>query len=122
MKKLQKKYNREKVEFSFAMNYGFPKIRKELKNLKTKGCEKILVFPMYPQYSATTTRSVVDNVNKYLSKERWRPTLRFVPPYYDDEIYIEAIYKHIKTNLKKEEIENKKNSLFFSRNSKKIFF
>ena len=122
-KKLQKKYNREKVEFSFAMNYGFPKIRKELKNLKTKGCEKILVFPMYPQYSSRPQqRSVVDNVNKYLSKERWRSTLRFVPPYYDDEIYIEAIYKHIKTNLKKEEIENKKNSLFFSRNSKKIFF
>ena len=42
--KLQKKYNREKVEFSFAMNYGFPKIRKELKNLKTKDAKRFLFF------------------------------------------------------------------------------
>ena len=103
------------------MNYGFPKIRKELKNLKTKGCEKILVFPMYPQYSATTTASVVDNVNKYLSKERWQPTLRFVPPYYDDEIYIEAIYKHIKTNLKKKKLKTKKFFVLFTE-FQKIFF
>ena len=119
--KLQKKYNREKVEFSFAMNYGFPKIRKELKNLKTKGCEKILVFPMYPQYSATTTASVVDNVNKYLSKERWQPTLRFVPPYYDDEIYIEQYYKHIKTNLKKKKLKTKKILCSFHGIPKKYF-
>ena len=76
---------------------------------------------MYPQYSATTTASVIDNVNRYLTKERWQPTLRFVPPYYDDEIYIDAIYKHIKKNFKTKEIENKKNSLFFSRDTKKIF-
>ena len=80
------------------MNYGFPRIREELKKLKASGCEKILIFPMYPQYSATTTASVIDNVNNYLAKERWLPTIRFVPPYYDDSEYIDAIYKHIKKN------------------------
>ena len=99
--KLQNKYNKKKVEFSYAMNYGLPRIRDELKKLKTNGCEKILIFPMYPQYSATTTASVIDNVNNYLAKERWLPTIRFVPPYYDDSEYIDAIYKHIKKNLKK---------------------
>ena len=63
---------------------------------------------MYPQYSATTTASVIDNVNRYLTKERWQPTLRFVPPYYDDEIYIDAIYKHIKKNLKQKKLKTKK--------------
>ena len=99
-KKLQKKYEKEKIEFAFAMNYGFPRISEELKKLKSKGCEKILIFPMYHQYSATTTASVIDNVNRYLGKERWLPTIRFVPPYYEDKEYIEALYKHIKQNLK----------------------
>ena len=103
------------------MNYGFPQIGNELKKLKSKGCEKILIFPMYPQYSATTTASVIDNVNRYLTKERWQPTLRFVPPYYDDEIYIDAIYKHIKKNLKQKKLKTKKNSLFISWDTKKIF-
>ena len=119
--KLQKKYKKEKIEFSFAMNYGFPQIGNELKKLKSKGCEKILIFPMYPQYSATTTASVIDNVNRYLTKERWQPTLRFVPPYYDDEIYIDAIYKHIKKNLKQKKLKTKKNSLFISWDTKKVF-
>ena len=56
---------------------------------------------MYPQYSATTTASVSDNVNRYLAKERWQPTIRFVPPYYDDTEYINTLYDHIKKNLKK---------------------
>ena len=52
------------------------------------GCQRILIFPMYPQYSATTTASVVDRVFEYLKKVRWQPTIRIVPPYYfDDNIY-----------------------------------
>ena len=120
--KLQKKYRKEKIEFSFAMNYGFPQIGNELKKLKSKGGEKILIFPMYPQYSATTTASVIDNVNRYLTKERWQPTLRFVPPYYDDEIYIDAIYKHIKKNLKQKKLKTKKILCSFHGIPKKYFY
>jgi len=98
-RKLQQKYKKEKIEFAYAMNYGFPKIEEELKKLKNNGCERILIFPMYPQYSATTTASVSDNVNRYLAKERWQPTIRFVPPYYDDTEYINTLYNHIKKNL-----------------------
>ena len=83
------------------MNYGLPKIEEELKKLKNNGCEKILIFPMYPQYSATTTASVSDNVNRYLPKERWQPTIRFVPPYYDDTEYINTLYQSHKEKSKK---------------------
>mgnify|MGYP001163833868 FL=1 len=104
-RKLQQKYKKEKIEFAYAMNYGFPKIEEELKKLKNNGCERILIFPMYPQYSATTTASVSDNVNRYLAKERWQPTIRFVPPYYDDTEYIDTLYHHIKKNLKEGKIK-----------------
>ena len=45
---------------------------------------------MYPQYSATTTASVIDRVYEFLRKTRWQPSVRIVPPYYDDNIYIDA--------------------------------
>ena len=120
--KLQKKYDKKKVEIKNAMNYGHPKIKHELKRMMERGCEKILIFPMYPQYSATTTASVIDNVNRYLTKERWQPTLRFVPPYYDDEIYIDAIYKHIKKNLKQKKLKTKKILCSFHGIPKKYFY
>jgi ferrochelatase len=118
--KLQQKYKKEKIEFAYAMNYGFPKIEEELKRLKNNGCERILIFPMYPQYSATTTASVSDNVNRYLAKERWQPTIRFVPPYYDDTEYINTLYYHIKKNLKKS--KSKKILCSFHGIPKKYFF
>ena len=57
---------------------------------------------MYPQYSATTTASVVDNVNRVLRKMRWQPTIRFCPPYFDDEIYIKALSNQIEKQIKKQ--------------------
>ena len=57
------------------MNYGFPKISEELNKIKSNGCEKILIFPMYPQYSATTTASVMDRLFEYLKQTRWQPTV-----------------------------------------------
>ena len=58
------------------MNYGFPKINVEMQKMMTEGCEKILIFPMYPQYSATTTASVIDRVYEFLRKTRWQPTVK----------------------------------------------
>ena len=58
------------------MNYGFPKINVEMQKMMNEGCEKILIFPMYPQYSATTTASVIDRVYEFLRKTRWQPTIR----------------------------------------------
>jgi len=84
--KIRQKFNNKNVLFSYAMNYGSPAISKEILELFNNGCQRILIFPMYPQYSATTTASVVDKVSSVLKKMRWQPTIRFCPPYYDDKI------------------------------------
>ena len=106
-KKLQSKYDKKKVEINNAMNYGYPKIKDELKKMMEKGCEKILIFPMYPQYSATTTASVVDRVFEYLKKTRWQPAIRIVPPYFDDPLYINALKLSLEESLKKRKIKEK---------------
>ena len=72
-----------------------------------KGCEKILIFPMYPQYSATTTASVVDRVFEYLKKTRWQPAIRIVPPYFDDPLYINALKLSLEESLKKRKLRKK---------------
>ena len=102
VEKLQKKYDEKKVEIKNAMNYGQPKIKHELKKMMERGCEKILIFPMYPQYSATTTASVIDRVCEFLKQTRWQPTIRIVPPYFDDPLYINALKLHLEEKLKKE--------------------
>ena len=119
--KIQSNFNQKKVKISFAMNYGFPKIAEEMAILKKEGCEKILIFPMYPQYSATTTASVMDNLSKFMASQRWQPTIRVVPPYYDDEIYINALYSHIKKKLSKKIRHTKKILCSFHGIPKKYF-
>lgn len=74
-----------------AMRYGQPSIPHEIKALQNEGCDRILLAPLYPQYSAATTATVVDNAADHLKQLRWQPTLRTLPPYYDDSVYIDAL-------------------------------
>ena len=60
---------------------------------------------MYPQYSATTTASVVDKVSRVMQKMRWQPTIRFCPPYFDDDLYITALKNQIIKEKKKQKIK-----------------
>ena len=119
--KIQTNFNSKNIRVAFAMNYGFPKISEEMATLKEEGCEKILIFPMYPQYSATTTASVMDNLSKFMENQRWQPTIRMVPPYYDDDLYINALYLHIKKNLSKKIKKTKKILCSFHGIPKKYF-
>lgn len=75
----------------WAMRYGKPSISERIKALKDQGCARILIVPLYPQYSATTTASVADAVFAALGKMRWQPAIRIAPPFYDHETYIEAL-------------------------------
>jgi len=100
-KKIGQNFDRKKIRVDFAMNYGSPSINNVIKDMFNDGCTKMLVVPLYPQYSATTTASVVDKVNQTLKKMRWQPTIRYCPPYFDDKIYIEAIVEQIKRNIRK---------------------
>lgn len=83
------------VVVDWAMRYGKPSIAERLDALKAAGCERILVFPLYPQYSASTTATVNDKVFDALKRMRWQPALRTVPPYHDEPVYIDALAESI---------------------------
>ena len=83
------------VRVDWAMRYGQPSIRSKMDELQKDGCEKILVFPLYPQYAAATTATVNDEAFKALLKMRWQPALRTVAPYHDDPVYIEALAQFV---------------------------
>ena len=74
-----------------AMRYGSPAISDRLQALMDEGCERILLAPLYPQYSAATTATVVDAAGSALADMRWQPSLRTLPPYHDDPAYIAAL-------------------------------
>ncbi len=79
------------IEVDWAMRYGKPPIADSLKSLRAKGCDRILVIPLYPQYCAASTATVCDKVFDTLKAMRWQPALRIAAPYYDDPVYIEAL-------------------------------
>jgi len=83
----------------WAMRYGTPSIPERLQALKDAGCERILWFPLYPQYAAATTATVNDKAFDTLKKMRWQAAVRTVPPYHDDPIYIEALANSITSHL-----------------------
>ena len=88
-----------KVIVDWAMRYGNPSIAERLDALKTAGAGRVLVFPLYPQYSASTTATVNDKAFEALQAMRWQPALRTVPPYYDDPVYIGALGERIEAHL-----------------------
>jgi ferrochelatase len=87
------------IEVDWAMNYGMPPIAERMQALKDKGCDRILVFPLYPQYSASTTASVVDKLGDALKKMRWQPTVRIVPPYFEKQCYVDAVAESLKAHI-----------------------
>ena len=78
-----------------AMRYGNPSIRQGLEQLRDRGCQRILVFPLYPQYSATTTASAFDAVVSELKQWRVIPELRLLNQYYAEPTYIHALAKSV---------------------------
>ncbi|WP_428678350.1 ferrochelatase [Sphingopyxis sp.] len=87
------------IRVAHAMRYGQPAIGAALDALMAEGCRRILVAPLYPQYCAATTATVVDAVNAHLATLRWQPTLRFLPPYHDDVAYIGALAASVENGL-----------------------
>ncbi len=75
----------------WAMRYGKPSVAEKLDTLAAAGCDRVLVFPLYPQYSATTTATVCDAVFAALERMRVQPALRTVPAYPVESVYIDAL-------------------------------
>ncbi len=87
------------VKVAHAMRYGRPAIAAELGKLIEAGCERILLAPLYPQYSAATTATVVDKAADALRAMRRQPALRTLPAYYDDPLYIAALAQDLSRQL-----------------------
>ena len=102
--KLKDKFKKEygdSVLVDFCMRYGNPSTESTLKRMVSKGCTKIVFFPLYPQYAAPTTATANDQMFKSLMKLNWQPSIRIVPPYFDNNDFIKAISTSIKTAYKK---------------------
>ncbi len=84
------------VEVAVGMRYGNPSIESALDSLHAAGARRLLVLPLYPQYSATSTGSVFDEVTDVLRRRRWVPEFRFISHYHDDPEYIDALANHIR--------------------------
>jgi len=84
------------VHIQLAMRYGNPSIENGLQALQDKGARRILVLPLYPQYSATTTATTFDAIAKIMAGWRWIPELRFINQYHDFTPYIDSLANSVK--------------------------
>jgi ferrochelatase len=91
----------DQIIVDWAMRYGNPSIPSRLKGLCGAGCDRVLIVSLYPQYAAATTASVSDKVFEALQTMRAQPTVRFVPPYFDDPVYIEALANSLQGEIEK---------------------
>lgn len=88
--------NHPDVKVYPAMRYGRPSIAEALEQMRGDNVQRVIVLPMYPQYSATTTASVFDGLATAMKKVRWVPELRFISHYHYDEAWVEAVADRIR--------------------------
>jgi len=89
------------VHIEVSMRYGQPSIKKAMESLREKGAERILVLPLYPQYSATTTASIFDAVYAELIDWRYVPEMRYINQYYTNPAYISALAQSVEQHWQK---------------------
>jgi len=87
------------VKVDWAMRYGAPSIETRLTDMKAAGCERIAIIALYPQYSASTSASVYDDVFRALLKLRWQPAIRTAAPWHDHPDYIDALAQSVTDHL-----------------------
>ena len=98
--KLSSTMSEKDLIIDYAMRYGNPSIKSKIITLHEKGCEKLIILPLYPQYAAATTATVCDEVYRTLMKMRWQPSLKIVPHYESDPLYIEALVNSLNKKIK----------------------
>ena len=99
-KKLSKSFSNENLIIDFAMRYGNPSIKSKIKKLNEEGCENLIILPLYPQYAAATTATVCDEVYRILMNMRWQPSLKVIPHYESDPLYVDALVNSINIKIK----------------------
>ena len=98
--KLSNLMSEKNLLIDYAMRYGNPSIRSKIATLHDMGCENLIIVPLYPQYAAATTATVCDEVYRALMKMRWQPSLKIVPHYESDPLYIEALVNSLNKKIK----------------------
>jgi ferrochelatase len=99
----------DRVVVDLAMTYGQPSIVGALERMRAQNVQRLLVLPLYPQYSSTTTGSIFEFVTRELSRWRWMPELRFVNQYWESELYIGAVADSIAAHW---QVHGRKHLLF----------
>ena len=94
---LAKTFSQDGLVVDYAMRYGEPSIPNQLQKLTDQGCTQIVVMPLYPQYAASTTATVNDELFKWMLDLRWQPAIRTVPPWHDNPTYISALANSVRT-------------------------
>ena len=98
--KLSSIMSEKNLIIDYAMRYGNPSIKGKIATLHEMGCENLIILPLYPQYAAATTATVCDEVYRTLMKMRWQPSLKIVPHYESDPLYIEALVNSLNKKIK----------------------
>ena len=98
--KISKSISQENLIVDFAMRYGNPSIKSKIFKMHEEGCENLIVLPLYPQYAAATTATVCDEVYRTLMKMRWQPSLKIIPHYESDPLYIDALVNSLNKKVK----------------------
>lgn len=96
--KLRNRYGNDNLLIDCAMRYGKPVLRERMRDFKNQGVDEIIIVPMYPQYSSTTTASIFDVVAEEFLGWRHMPSLRFISDYYQSPAYIEAIAESVRSH------------------------
>jgi ferrochelatase len=89
----------EPVIVDHAMRYGSPSIEERLEAMIEAGADRVLIAPLYPQYSSATTGTAVEEIFRVLARRRWMPTLRTLGPYHDHPAHIAALKASLETEL-----------------------
>ncbi len=97
--KLAQSLASENLILDFAMRYGNPSIKSKIYKLKEQGCENLVILPLYPQYAAATTATVCDEVYRTLMNMRWQPSLKIIPHYESEPLYIDALVNSINKKI-----------------------
>lgn len=86
----------DSVIVDFAMRYGNPSTDSVIRKMKDQGVDKIVFFPLYPQYAGPTTATANDEAFRTLMKMNWQPSIRTVAAYFDNPLYIEALANSVR--------------------------
>jgi ferrochelatase len=91
---MQKRFG-DQVVVDFCMRYGNPSTKSKVEELQAQGCQKILFFPLYPQYAGATSATACDQFFRSLENIKWQPIVRTVEPYFENPLYIEALAQSV---------------------------